>query len=419
MTQDPSDPSPAGIPTDNPLQPVPAADRIASLDVLRGFAVLGILMVNIQSFAMIDAAYFNPSAFGSLAGANGVVAALTHILGDQKIMTIFSMLFGAGVLLMTRRRDNAGGDSRRLHRRRMTMLLSIGLLHAYLVWHGDILVTYALCGFLIYRFRRRSPAFLITAGLIGIAVASAISFLFGWSMQFWPASQVSVAEDWHPTEAVFMTEVTALRGGLVEQFAHRIPASLEFQTVVFLVWGLWRAGGLMLAGMGLFKLGIFSGERSAAFYRGLVTLAALVGLPIVAWGWYQNVQSGWDVEYSFFFGNQYNYWASLVVSMGWVGLVMLACRSTSLGWLTRPLAAAGRMALSNYLGQSLICTLIFYGHGLGLFGRVDRIGQAGIVAAVWLVQLVVCPLWLGHFRYGPMEWAWRSLTYGRRQPLRH
>ncbi|MFQ5512309.1 MAG: DUF418 domain-containing protein [Candidatus Krumholzibacteriia bacterium] len=404
---------------DDVAKPVPASERIASLDVLRGFAVLGILIVNIQSFAMIDAAYFNPSAWGSMEGSNGVVAAMTHILADQKFMTLFAMLFGAGVVLMTARREEKGQPSKRLHQRRMTVLLAFGLLHAYGIWHGDILVPYALCGFIVYPFRKRSPKFLIAAGILAIAVASAVSLLSGWSMQYWSAEQLGEFKaEWHPGGDLLSRELSAMRGGLVEQLRHRAPEAFEFQLFVFLVWGVWRAGGLMLAGMGLFKLGVLSARRSRRFYATLAALGVGVGLPVTGWGWYRNVQAEWDIEYSFFFGSQYNYWASLVVSLGWLGMVMLVCKSSVLRWAKASLAAAGRMALSNYIGQSVICTAIFYGHGLGYFGRVDRLGQLAIVASVWAVQLAVSPLWLRYYRYGPLEWLWRSLTYGRAPAMR-
>ena len=117
-------------------------------------------------------------------------------------------------------------------------------------------------------------------------------------------------------------------------------------------------------------------------------------------------------------GMQFNYWPSIAVSLGYVGLVMLACRTAALRPFTRPFAAVGQTALTNYLLQTVLCTTIFYGHGLGWFGSVDRVGQVGVVAAVWALQLVASPLWLRRFRFGPAEWAWRSLTYGERQPLR-
>jgi uncharacterized protein len=143
-----------------------------------------------------------------------------------------------------------------------------------------------------------------------------------------------------------------------------------------------------------------------------------VGAPLCALGVYLNFAAAWDVRYSFFLGNQLNGWASILVALGWIGAVLLAWQSSAFAALGKRLAAVGRMAFTNYILQTLICTTIFYGHGLGLFGRVDRVGQMGIVVAVWIVQLAISPIWLARFHYGPLEWLWRSLTYWHRQPLR-
>jgi uncharacterized protein len=174
----------------------------------------------------------------------------------------------------------------------------------------------------------------------------------------------------------------------------------------------------MLLGMALFKTGVLSAARSGRFYAGMVAIGYGAGLPLVIAGVVRNFAAGWAYEYSMFFGSQYNYWGSVLVALGHVGLVMLFCRSGLLSGLKRVLAAYGRMALTNYLVQTVICTTLFYGHGLGLFGYVERWQQILLVVAIWVVQLVYSPLWLQRYRFGPAEWAWRSLTYGRRQPMR-
>ena len=399
-----------------PAEPAPATPlapaRIESIDVLRGFAMLGILVVNVQSFAMIDAAYFNPTAYGDLSGANFWVWALTHVLADQKLMTIFGLLFGAGVVLMASGRERAGRSPAAAHYRRMAALLVIGLLHAYCLWYGDILFTYALCGMAVYPFRRLRPAVLLPLALVLVAVPSLLFLGGAWSSRFWPPEAVAEFKaEALPPPSVVAEELAIYRGGWLRQMDHRAPASLYFQTFVFAMWSFWRAAGLMLAGMALFKLGVFSAARSRGFYVGLVLLGLFVGVPVVAYGAYRNFAAGWEPIYSFFVGAQYNYWASLLVSLGWVGLVMLACRAGDrFSALTRPLAAVGRLALSNYLFQTLVCTTLFYGHGFGLFGKVQRIGQLGIVVAVWAVQLVLSSWYLRHFRIGPAEWVWRWVT---------
>ena len=391
--------------------PAPAA-RIDAIDVLRGFALLGILVVNIQLFAMPEAAYFNPTAWGDLQGANLLVWLGTRLLGDQKFMTIFSMLFGAGIVLMAARAEGRGG-ARRAHYRRMGWLALFGLLHAHLLWPGDILFLYAVCGMLVYPLRNRSPQALLLVGAAVLCVAPAISLASAASWPWWSEADRAelVATAWRPAQALLDREVAAYRGGWLAQLPVRSASAFGFETFALLVWGLWRAGGLMLIGMALFRLDVFGAQRSRRFYGALAAAGLAVGLPLESWGVMLDFRHGWSV-WSFFQGRQFNYGASLAVSLGYVGLVMLACRAPALRRATRPLAAVGRMALTNYLLQTAICTTLFYGHGLGWYGAVDRLGQAGVVAGVWAVQLAAAPLWLRRFRCGPAEWLWRRLTWG-------
>ncbi len=399
--------------------PVGTTDRIASLDVLRGFAVLGILIMNIQSFSMIQGAYLNPTAFGDLSGINRWIWIASHVLAEQKFLSLFSILFGAGVYLMTSRITSRGGKPGGLHYRRTFWLLVIGLVHAYLFWHGDILVSYALCALLVYLFRNKSPKTLFILGLISVAVTSLLYLMFHFSMPYWPEESLAGLRDyWQPSGELIQKEVSALRGGLSSQMAVRVPASLIFQTFIFLVWTGWRAGGLMLAGMALFKWGVLSAQKAALFYKKMILVGFGIGLPLVSLGIVNNFAAGWVMEHSFYLGSQWNYWGSLFVATGYIGLVMLICQSSVLTRTKQILSAVGRMALSNYLAQTLICTTLFYGHGFGLFGSVERWGQILIVFGVWILQLWISPLWLKHFRFGPAEWLWRSLTYWKVQPMR-
>ena len=398
--------------------PVAAGARIDAIDVLRGFALLGILVMNVQAFAMPQAAYFNPTAYGDLEGANLRVWLAGRMLADQKFMTIFSMLFGAGIALMAGRAE-ARGDGRRPHYRRMAWLAVIGLLHAHLLWAGDVLFLYAVCGMLVYPLRRQPPGRLLALGAASLAVASAWSVGTGLSLPYWPEEERAAlaAELWRPTPELIEAQLAAFRGGWLAQQPARSAGALAFETLLLITWGLWRAGGLMLIGMALFRLDVFSARRPARFYAALIAVAAAVGLPLTAWGVALDFERGWPL-WSFFVGVQFNYWPSVAVSLGYVGLVMLACRTAALRRFTRPFAAVGRTALTNYLLQTVLCTTVFYGHGLGWFGSVDRLGQLGVAAGVWAVQLAASPLWLRRFRFGPAEWAWRSLTYGTRLPIR-
>lgn len=398
--------------------PVTQTERIDSLDVLRGFALLGILVMNIMSFSMPFSAYFNPTSFGDLTGANYWVWFFSHLLFDQKFMTIFSMLFGAGIIIFTARAAERGRSPAAMHYRRTFWLLVIGAIHAYLLWYGDILVLYAMCALIIYPARKLSPKALLAIGLTLLVIGSGISLMAGFSMPHWPPDAIAeMTRDWKPSPEQLNEEITAYTGPWTGQLSHRAPLALEFQTFVFFVWGFWRAAGLMLMGMALYKWGVFNATCSRKFYRKLAA-AALVGLPLVFTGVRMNEASQWDMYFSFFKGVQFNYWGSVLVSTAYIGLLMLFCQSAGGGWLKGSLRAVGQMAFTNYLMHTLICIMVFYGPGLGLFGQVDRLGQIGAVFVIWIAQLIYSPIWLRHFRFGPFEWLWRSLTYWQLQPMR-
>ena len=376
--------------------------------------------MNIQSFSMISAAYLNPHAFGNLGAGNYLVWLLSHLFADSKFMTIFSLLFGAGVALMASRRESAGKPFAGLHYRRMFWLIVFGLVHGHCLWYGDILYAYGLCGLVVFLFRRRSPRFLLIAGSLVVAVSSLLTIFWQVTMPYWPPEvAVEVEREWWvpPSEDV-ETELTAYRGNWSEQQPFRSAKTTYMETNHFFTDTMWRAGGLMLIGMALFKLGVFSAGRSRRFYFRMAGWGFGLGLPIVILGVLYCNGSGWDFRTAFFGGSQFNYWGSLAVAAGYIGVVMLVCQRHSLGPVTRRVAACGQMALSCYLLQTIICTTIFYGHGFGLFGSVSRVGQAGIVLGVWALLLIACPLWLRYFRFGPFEWLWRSLTYLKPQRMR-
>lgn len=390
--------------------PIDGAGRIVAIDALRGFAVLGIFIINIQMMAMIEAAATNPTLHLEFHGVNRWIWMLSHVLADQKFMTIFSLLFGAGVLLMTSRIEARGLSSTLFHYRRMVILLLIGLVHAYLIWYGDILVIYALCGMVVFLFRRHRARTLIFVGMIAVAIPSLLSLCFGWSMRFWPDELANELRGiWSPSPATIADDAAAYRGSYVDAFRHRAPTALEVHTTVLLIWGLWRAGGLMLIGMGLQKLGVFGAERSRRFYAALAMVGLCIGVPVIVYGLHRNIATGWSPEYSFFLGTQFNYWASILVSGAWIGVIMLLCKAGP--FVVTPLAAVGRMALTNYLAQSVVGTTIFYGHGFGWYGKIDLAGQMLIVSLVWTLQLIASTVWLRRFRFGPVEWLWRTLTY--------
>ena len=405
-------------PAPTPTRP---AERIIVIDLLRGFALLGILIMNIQGFAMPAAAYLNPTVYGDLSGVNRWVWILSHVFADQKFMTIFSLLFGAGIVLMSENLDARGQRAWTVHYRRTFWLLIIGLAHAYLLWSGDILVFYALCGFWVYWLRKLRPGLQMAFGILVVAIPALLTLGTGVTMQFIPPEMLQeLRADWQPAAETITREVASYRGGWLAQMDARVERSVEFHTVGLLFWGLWRAGGLMLMGMALYRWGVLTGKRSRGFYIGMAALGFAIGVPVVSWGVVQNFARGWTMEFSRFGpGEQANYWGSFFVSAAYIALLMLFARSRVLSWLQDALAAVGRTALTNYLLQTILATAVFYGHGLGLFGSVERVGQIGIVAAIWAIQLVVSPLWLRHYSFGPFEWLWRSLTYWRIQPMRN
>ncbi|MCH7544979.1 MAG: DUF418 domain-containing protein [Planctomycetes bacterium] len=399
--------------------PTQQTERIVAIDVLRGFALLGILVMNIRMFASVFASYGNPTVYVDGTGIHRWVWLAGHFFADLKMMAIFSMLFGAGVVLMASRQREKGLGSAWIHYRRMFWLLLFGLIHAHLIWAGDILFMYAVVGMIAYLAWRWYVPIQIGLGLFLLLIGVALNILSGLTMEeYWPPEQVDLMRAmWSPTPETLDSEVAAYGGSWFEAQPLRSKFALSLQTGGLIFFGLWRAGGLMLLGMGLFRMGIFSATRSKACYLGMLGLGLAIGLPLILFGYQRNVEANFAMETSMFINSQFNYVGSIFVALAWVGLVMLVVKAGALSWLTKALSAVGQMALTNYLMQSIICTTIFYGHGFGLFGKFDYLQQMYVVLSVGIVQLIWSPLWMQSFRYGPFEWLWRSLTYWRFQPL--
>lgn len=406
----------ATVPT---AAPVTADERIVSLDVLRGVAILGILLMNIQSFSMVGAAYFNPTAYGDLTGLNRFVWSLSHMLADTKFISIFSMLFGAGIVLFASKLEGRGLRPGVVHYRRTFWLLLIGLAHGFLLWGGDILTVYALIGFIVYLFWRRSALGLFITGVIAMAVVVPLYFMGNFGIQMAPPEVMeAMTSFWAPGAEEVAAEVAGFRGMWGDQMPFRSEHMGSALTSAFLFFMLWRVGGMMLVGMALYKWGVLSAKMSKKFYATAAIVGCAAGFPIIWLGIVRRFADGWTMPWSFFNGSLYNYVGSVLVAWGYIALVMLIVKSGVLGKLGRAFAAAGRMAFTNYLMQTVICTTIFYGHGFGLFGSVERMHQILIVFAVWIFQLWFSTFWLQRFRFGPAEWAWRTLTYLRPQPMR-
>ena len=395
-----------------PVKAINPLKRIHSIDILRGIAVLGILIMNIQSFSMINAAYINPMAYGSMEGVNKWVWIISHIIGNEKFMTLFSMLFGAGVVLLYERKLSQGKHPGRVHYFRNFWLLIFGLLHAFLLWYGDILVAYSLCGFFVFLFRKKKVrGLLIWAGVFFI-VPVILNVLTAWSIQYWPEEQINqTLIGWKPDNEIVQKEVMGMQGNFAEQFQTRLPNTTMMLTFLLFWYTFWRATAAMLIGMALFKSGVLLANRSYGFYKRMIAIGMLIGLPLIVLGVYLNFLFEWKMEFSMFIGNQFNYVGSLALAFSYLGLVMLFCKTTNFAKIKNLFSATGKMAFTNYILTTIISGLIFYGHGLGLFGQTERIFQVLIMFGIWAIILIISPLWLKKFYFGPLEWLWRVLTY--------
>lgn len=400
------------------FQPVSGANRILSLDILRGVAVLGILIMNIQSFSMPSAAYINPTAFGDLTGINKWIWILSHLLASEKFMAIFSMLFGAGVVLFSENAESKGYNSAALHYRRMGWLLLFGLIHAYLFWYGDILVNYSLCGMLIFMLRKKRPLSLVWMGFAFFMVPLLIDNLFGFSIHYWPEESIEYTlHSWSPDSESLTHELEAMRGAWPERMGIRMPAAIFMQTGYFMMGSFWRVMSMMLLGMALFKWNVLSAQLSSSFYFRMIAVGLVGGFALSGLGVILNFRDGWTMEFSMFIGSQFNYVGSVGVALGYLGLVMLCSKTDRFRRVKTLSASVGRMAFTNYILMTLSGAFIFNGAGLALYGKVERNMQVVIMLGIWILLLALSSFWLKRFRFGPLEALWRSLTYWKWQPL--
>ncbi len=394
-------------------------ERIISIDVLRGVAVLGILIMNIQTFSMIGAAYINPTAYGDLTGINKWVWIISHLFVRAKFMSIFSILFGAGVILFTDRALEKGRKASAFHYRRMLWLLVFGMIHAYLIWYGDILVAYSLCGMLVFLFRKMSPKKLVIFGSLFFIIPVIFSLASGLSIQYWPEESYNQnMQSWLPDAEKISHDMAAMQGNWMEQMDVRISSAIFLQTFLFFWRTFWRITSMMLLGMALYKWGVLAAQRSNQFYTKMILIGLIAGYAISATGVYQNFQHNWIMDYSMFIGSQFNYIGSVLVALGYIGIIMLISKSAQFIKFNKLFASVGKMAFTNYILMSLIAMFIFYGNGLGLYGQVEHQFQILIVIAIWIIILILSPLWLKKFQYGPLEWLWRVLSYWRLQPMK-
>ena len=403
------------------------SDRIVTLDIIRGVAVMGIFSVNVVHFAMIQSAYFNPASYGGAHGPSLFLWATNMILVDGKMRTLFSMLFGASMLLVIEKAEAAGRSGWWTHFRRMIVLLGFGLLHFYFIWSGDILTLYAVSGLIAFLFRRRPPRTLIIVGLALMAVN--LLLLGGFIYKQYladiaahaPRATAKAIEEWNRGFGTFYpnsAEIAKDKALHLHSYAGYVEHNLAHwkgilgNTLPFIA----DTVGLMLIGMAGYKSGFLTGEWSNESYRKVLVPAlvfgALGGACVVAYDIGSHFYSVGLFAAFIIFDTPF----ITVMAVGYAALIILASRKV--GPLTQRVAAAGRCAFSNYLGTSIAASLAFYGWGLGFYGSLQR-WQAWLLAPIlWSIMLLWSKPWLEHFHYGPFEWAWRSLSRGKLQPFR-
>ncbi len=420
--------------------PLCESERIPTLDVLRGAALLGILLMNILAFGLPSAADGNPTVAGGASGLNLWAWILQFVLFDGKMRGIFSIMFGAGVYLFIARAERNGAPAADLHYRRSLWLLLFGIVHAYVIWYGDILFPYALLALVLYPLRELPVrTLLIAAGLQFVVMTAAMLGDAYMTDQLretaakadqaaaraekLSAEQIDAQKEWkeklkdmQPDKEALGKEIKAHQGTYLD--ARKFEAKEIFRghsTPIYSPY-LWDMLGMMLLGIALIRTGVLSGERSTGFYWLLMSAGYLTGLPIGAYSVWRTIAARFDpVETSFSFST-YEL-SRLGMTLGHVALLLLIARSARWTWITSKLAAVGKMAFSNYIATSILCTTIFYGFGFGLFARLERYQLYYVVVGVWAFNLIWSPLWLAHYRFGPLEWCWRSLTYWKRQPM--
>lgn len=413
---------------DDPTIAAAQSERIVSLDFIRGIAVLGILAANIVGFGQPMTAYMYPDAFLTPHGfAEDAMWVAQFILIDGKMRGLFTLLFGAGLYLFMERAwaRGAGGA---LQARRLFWLGVIGLAHFYLLYRGDILFLYALSGFFALAFVRRSARTQLVLGLGGYVVGCLVygAMTIGMTMipdrPLPPGSAMSEMQrglDGQKAAQIASgeTEAALISAGDYLGYVTNNLTVHTFDPLVLAAFLILESLPLMLIGMAFYRMRLFAtGANRAKLLRwglaGAIAGTALT-VPIALWA----------------YAGGLGYWDTLAAFMGWsmlprlpviLGLAALLAWLSPLatGWLGKRLRAAGRTAFSNYLGTSMLMVLIFHGWGGGLYGTLMR-GELYLVMLFGWAAMLAWPVWwLASYRYGPLEWMWRCLTYGRMLPLR-
>ncbi len=403
--------------------PQPLPDRIDTIDGVRGFAVLGILIMNIVAFAMPADAYNNPLIYGGSHGADLAAWVAAFAIADGKMRGLFTLLFGASLLLVAESAAARGGNPVSVHYRRMAWLLVIGMLHGYFIWYGDILVEYAITGAIVFVAWRWQPAALFYAAFVlfvadlAVALDSWCSLVALRDHALAPHASAGIRHIWQsmagPGADAIATTLASYRGDWSQVFAARLRdlADLERGLPVYLI----ESTGTALFGMALYRTGYFTRLADRA-HRLIIIAGYGLALPVAGAAALQIAAHGFD-PVSRALGGAVAEVARPLIMLAHASLIILLIRSGRLRWLADRLVATGRMALSNYLATSVVMTMLFYGTGLGLFGTLSRWQLYPFVLAMWVAIMLWSKPWLHRYRYGPVEWLWRSLARWHRQPF--
>lgn len=407
------------------LTPVAAAERIATVDVLRGVALFGILTVNMMAFSW-PADLLLPGPRLGESRLDVLADWLIRLLAEGKFYPQFAFLFGLGAAIQMARAEVRGANFTGHFCRRMLALLGFGLAHALLIWEGDILVWYSLCGFLLLAFRKRKPKTLLiwaAACLLIPVLLITLLWLLLAGLSLVPEAGRAIQQQL----ATVPTETAQKLEKLIRVFALGSYGEIFVERLGRLVF-IWLVGLLYVpAFFAMFLLGLYAGQRrifhgvaaNLGFIRRVLIWGLAIGLPANLFYAVAMATSGLsDPHFLWLIGHAFLVLGGPAQGLAYAAALTLLLRRDRAQCLARPLAAVGRMALSQYLLQSLICTTIFYSYGLGLFGLSGRATGLGLAVAIYSAQLLFSRWWLDRFRFGPLEWLWRTLTYGRRPPLR-
>lgn len=423
------------------FSPVNKLNRINSLDVIRGIALLGILLMNINGMGL-PFSYSDPTIAGGSDGLNLLVWKINNLFFEGTMRGLFTLLFGAGSILLISRleKNGAGISAADIYYRRMLWLLIFGLINIYIfLWMGDILYPYAIFGLMLFPFRNAKVKYLFLVAGILIVLGTL------WDVSDYRSKlklqnevkELQVKKDggteltkeqdeklkeWEKfktkhTKEEIDKEIEKMQNGYFAALKEKIKTNQYMQTWVTYRFWPWDILSFMIIGMAFFKLRIFHGERTSRFYFLMAIIGYTFGITINIFETRALINSNFDALEIMKTDQTYQF-GRIGVTMGHVGLFMLFIRSGILSFLHRALAAVGTMALSNYLTHSIVTSIIFYGDGLSLFGQLQRYQLYYIVFGIWIFQLIMSPIWLKHFVYGPAEWLWRSLTYQKLQPFK-